>query len=90
MASLGVTHARYGVPWHRVQPSRKTWDWSFADATLWRLIELGIAPIVDLVHYGLPPWIERAYLHPDYPSYVSEYAARLAERFKGRIDITRR
>src|SRR5688572_30096677 len=55
MASLGVRVARYGVPWHRIQPSPKRWDWRFADATLNHLLDLKIDPIVDLVHYGLPP-----------------------------------
>jgi beta-glucosidase len=85
IAELGVSCARYGVPWHRIQPQSNMWHWQFADQTLERLLSLGIAPQVDLVHYGLPPWIENAFLHPDYPKYVSEYAARLAERFRGRI-----
>ncbi len=85
MASLGVRAARYGVPWHRIQPGRHRWEWRYADEPLERLLELGIAPQVDLIHYGLPAWIERAYLHPDYPAYAADYAARLAERFKGRI-----
>lgn len=85
IAKLGVKSARYGVPWHRIQPSRHSWDWSFADATLERLLELGIDPIVDLVHYGLPPWIDDAYLNPDFPKYMAEYSTRLAERFLGRI-----
>jgi beta-glucosidase len=82
---LGVPCARYGVPWHRIQPNPNTWDWTFPDETLERLLALGVAPQVDLVHYGLPAWIEGAYLHPDYPNLVAEYAARLAERFRGRI-----
>jgi beta-glucosidase len=85
VAELGVPCARYGLPWHRIQPEPTTWKWEFADATLERLLELGVAPQVDLVHYGLPPWIEGAFLNPDYPKMVAEYAARLAERFKGRI-----
>ena len=85
IAELGVPCARYGVPWHRIQPAPKTWDWTFPDQTLGRLLELGIAPQVDLVHYGLPAWIEGAFLNPDYPLLVSEYAARLAERFRGQI-----
>lgn len=85
MASLGVSAARYGVPWHRIQPARNRWEWQHADEPLERLLELGICPQVDLVHYGLPSWMERAYLDPDYPSLVAEYAARLAERFRGRI-----
>lgn len=85
MAELGVPTARYGVPWHRIQPSRDLWDWRHADEPLGRMLELGISPQVDLVHYGLPGWIEGAYLNPDYPELVADFAGRLAERFKGRI-----
>lgn len=85
MAELGVGMARYGIPWHRVNPQRGAWNWETVDGPLERLLELGIEPIVDLVHYGLPSWIERAYLHPDYPYLVAEYASRVAGRFKGRI-----
>jgi beta-glucosidase/6-phospho-beta-glucosidase/beta-galactosidase len=85
MAELGVRAARYGVPWHRIQPTPGRWDWSPADEPLERLLELGIEPQVDLIHYGLPGWLDQAYLHPDYPQRAAEYAARLAERFKRRI-----
>ncbi len=85
IAELGVRTARYGIPWHRVNPGKNRWDWTFADHALERLLELGIDPIVDLVHYGTPDWITGAFLNPDYAQYVSEYAARLAERFKGRL-----
>jgi beta-glucosidase len=85
MRELGVGCARYGIPWHRVQPARNRWDWRHADEPLRYLLELGIAPQVDLVHYGLPAWIDDAYLNPDYPRLMAEYAARVAERFKGQI-----
>jgi beta-glucosidase len=85
IASLGVSAARYGVPWHRIQPKSNLWDWTFPDQTLDRLLSLGIAPQVDLVHYGLPAWIEGAFLNPDYPAHVADYAASFAERFRGRI-----
>src|SRR5690606_1964853 len=48
-------------------------------------LDRGIAPIVDLVHYGLPAWIDGAYLNPNYADHVADYAARLAQRFRGRI-----
>lgn len=85
MAELGVSTARYGIPWHRINPRPGVWEWQWADGPLNKLLDLGIAPIVDLVHYGLPAWIEDAFLHPDYPRFVAEYAGRVAERFKGRI-----
>lgn len=87
MRELGVSHARYGIPWHRINPQPNAWNWEFADKTLGRMLELGIEPIVDLVHYGLPPWIEGAWLHPDFSKYMAEYARRAAERFKGRIHL---
>lgn len=84
-SDLGVTMVRYGIPWHRVNPAPGEWDWSFADNTLERLLDLGIQPIVDLVHYGLPSWIHDAYLHPEFPAFMAEYAQRVAERYRGRI-----
>lgn len=85
LKALGVRLVRYGIPWHRVNPARNRWDWSFADAALERLLECGIEPIVDLVHYGLPPWIEGAYLNPEFPDLMAEYASRVAGRYQGRI-----
>jgi beta-glucosidase len=85
MPELGVSAARYGIPWHRINPQRGVWDWEWTDRALDALLATGIEPIVDLVHYGLPPWIDGAFLNPDFPSYMAEYAGRVAERFKGRI-----
>lgn len=85
MARIGVRAARYGIPWHRINPRRGVWEWDFVDRTIDRMLDLGIEPIVDLVHYGLPPWIEQAYLHPDFPAYMAEYGRRVAERLRGRV-----
>ena len=82
---LGVTSMRYGIPWHRINPAKDVWDFSWTDEALERLLELGIQPVVDLVHYGLPGWIEGAFLHPDYERYVEEYASRVAERYRGKV-----
>ena len=87
LASLGVPSARYGIPWYRVNPGPERWDWEWADRPLERLLELGVDPIVDLVHYGVPDWIEGAYLHPDFPARMAEYAARVADRYRGRIHL---
>ena len=84
-AELGVPAVRYGIPWHRVNPAPGRWDFSWSDRALGGLLERGITPVVDLVHYGLPPWIEGAWLNPAYPEFVAEYAGRVAERYRGRI-----
>jgi beta-glucosidase len=84
-AQAGVSCVRYGIPWHRVNPAPGVWQFEWADEPLERLLELGIQPVVDLVHYGVPRWIEHAWLAPDFASLMAEYAARVAERFRGRI-----
>jgi beta-glucosidase/6-phospho-beta-glucosidase/beta-galactosidase len=84
-AQLGLRAVRYGIPWHRVSPQPGAWDFSWIDGPLQRLLDHGIQPVVDLVHYGLPPWIEGAYLHSRFPQLMAEYASRIAERYQGRI-----
>ena len=85
MASLGVRCARYGIPWYRIQPAPDKWDWSWPDQTLELMIQKGIEPIVDLVHYGVPEWLPNGLLDKDFPKRMAEYGARVAERYKGRI-----
>src|SRR3954462_10053688 len=53
MRDINVSAARYGIPWHRIQPQRDVWEWDFVDRAVDRLLELKIEPIIDLVHYGL-------------------------------------
>src|SRR4051812_11787390 len=52
-AELGLRTLRYPVLWelHATEPV----DWSWADARLERLRELGIRPIVGLIHHGCGP-----------------------------------
>jgi len=83
LAELGVSAARVGIPWHRVNPSPGVFDWEWTDRVLDRLVNThGIEPIVDLVHYGTPLWMERAFLDPDYPARVEEYAHAYAQRYR--------
>jgi beta-glucosidase/6-phospho-beta-glucosidase/beta-galactosidase len=84
-AALGLRQVRHGLPWHRLNPRPGHWDFDWADRAIDGLLSRGIDPVVDLVHYGLPAWIDGAFLHPDYPQYVAEYAGRVAERYRGRV-----
>lgn len=55
-------------------------DWSFSDETFARILELGIVPIVDLCHFGVPDWIGD-FQCPDFPKLFVSYARAFAERF---------
>jgi beta-glucosidase len=43
--------------------------------------ELGLEPILDLVHYGTPSWLKRSFVDPGYPDAVAAYARAVAERY---------
>jgi beta-glucosidase/6-phospho-beta-glucosidase/beta-galactosidase len=84
--SLGVHALRWGVPWYRVEPKAGIFDWRWTDQVIPYLADdLKINPIIDLMHYGCPFWLEREFAHPDYPKRVADYAGAFAERYKSRI-----
>lgn len=79
--ALGVRVMRYGLPWHRIAPGPQQRDWSWCDRVMERLRDCGIEPILDLVHYGLPGWLNGAYLAPDFPRRMADHAAEVAQRY---------
>ena len=85
-ADLGVTAIRYGIPWYKVNPRPGQFDWSWTDAVLEYLVEAkGLTPIVDLMHYGTPLWLDNLFVNASYPRRVAEYAAAFAERYRGLV-----
>jgi beta-glucosidase/6-phospho-beta-glucosidase/beta-galactosidase len=80
-AEVGATMMRYGVPWHVVNPQRGRWAWEWLDRVVERIAEVEIEPIVDLMHYGTPLWLDDQFLNPDYSDRVAEYAGQVAERY---------
>ncbi|MGZ8394952.1 MAG: family 1 glycosylhydrolase, partial [Nitrospira sp.] len=80
-ASLGISAIRYPILWERTAPnglSSAAWDW--ADRRLNRLAELGISPIVGLLHHGSGPQ-NTSLLDPDFPARLAEFAAAVARRY---------
>jgi beta-glucosidase/6-phospho-beta-glucosidase/beta-galactosidase len=84
-AEAGATLLRWGIPWYRINPGPGVWDWSWLDRVVDRFDEVGVAPIVDLMHYGTPLWLDQQFANPDYPARVAEYAAQVASRYLGRL-----
>ncbi len=78
-AELGVTSLRYPVLWERTAPEGVP-DWSWPDERLARLRELGIKPIVGLVHHGSGP-SDTNLLDPAFPTRLAHYARSVAERY---------
>jgi hypothetical protein len=81
-ASLGITKLRWGVPWYRVETQPGVFDWSWVDQVIDYMINtLKLEPIIDLVHYGTPSWIEGSFVDPRYPQHVAAYAQAFAQRY---------
>ena len=80
-ASLGVTKLRYPVLWERIAPEDLDQaDWSWADQRLQRLQELGIDPIVGLVHHGSGP-DHTSLIDPAFAQKLAEFAQAVATRY---------
>jgi len=80
-AQLGVRAIRYPVLWERTAPNGlENADWSWADERLERLRELGIRPIVGLVHHGSGPR-HTSLIDPAFPEKLAEFARAVAERY---------
>jgi beta-glucosidase/6-phospho-beta-glucosidase/beta-galactosidase len=80
---LDLQALRWGVPWYRVEPQQGQFDWSWTDQVLPYMVEeLGITPIIDLMHYGTPFWLHREFDNEAYPQAVASYAAAFAERYR--------
>lgn len=81
LASLGVSAIRYPVLWERVAPDGlHSADWRWSDSRLARLRELGVTPIVGLVHHGSGPR-DTSLLDPLFASKLAAYARAVAERY---------
>jgi beta-glucosidase/6-phospho-beta-glucosidase/beta-galactosidase len=77
---LGIEFLRYGPPYHQAHRGPGIHDWEFADLTFPALREMGITPIADLCHFGVPDWLGD-FQNPDFPPHFAEYARAFAERY---------
>jgi beta-glucosidase len=79
---LGLDALRWGIPWYRVEPKQGQFDWSWTDQVIPYLVEdLGITPIIDLMHYGCPFWLQAEFANQSYPQAIAAYAAAFAKRY---------
>jgi beta-glucosidase/6-phospho-beta-glucosidase/beta-galactosidase len=77
---LGICMLRYGPPYHRVSVGPGRYDWEFTDQVFTEMQSLGIVPIVDLLHFGLPDWLGD-FQNQDFPQHFAAYAVAFAERY---------
>ena len=88
LAWLGVKAVRYPVLWERTAPGDlKDADWSWPEERLARLKELGLRPVVGLLHHGSGP-PHTCLTDKAFPDKLSAFARAVAERFPWVEDYT--
>ncbi|WP_324674481.1 family 1 glycosylhydrolase [Hymenobacter sp. GOD-10R] len=77
---MGLKVLRYNLPYYQIQKAPGKYDWDFADAAMKEIKRLGITPILDLMHFGVPDWIGN-FQNPELPVHFAEYAGAVAKRY---------
>lgn len=81
IAELGIRTLRYPILWEKIAPNGlATADWTWADRRLERLRELGIKPIVGLIHHGSGPR-QTSLIDPKFEDLLAEFAYAVGERY---------
>src|SRR5687767_14108175 len=77
---LDICMLRYGPPYHLVSLGPDRYDWEFTDQVFTEMQSLGIVPIADMLHFGLPDWLGD-FQNPDFPQQFAAYAVAFAQRY---------
>ncbi|MBZ9753031.1 family 1 glycosylhydrolase [Deinococcus sp. HMF7604] len=77
---LGLKYLRYHLPLHRTFVGPGRYDWEFADAAMNEIRRLGLTPILDLMHFGVPDWLGN-FQNPELPLHFEAYAEAVARRY---------
>ena len=87
-AELGLKALRYPVLWERTAPDRPgEHDWRWTDARLARVRELGMRPILGLLHHGSGPRYT-SLVDEGFARLFAGYARAAAERYPWARDWT--
>jgi beta-glucosidase/6-phospho-beta-glucosidase/beta-galactosidase len=77
---IGIKYLRYGFPIYKTFLGRGKYDWEFADLVMQEMQRLGIVPIIDFCHFGLPGWLGN-FQNPEIVIALPEYAEAFAKRY---------
>jgi beta-glucosidase/6-phospho-beta-glucosidase/beta-galactosidase len=77
---LGLRYLRYGPPLHLIHQGSGNYEWTFLDEVADGMQRLGIVPIMDLCHFGVPDWLQN-FQNPEVPHALADYARAFARRY---------
>jgi beta-glucosidase/6-phospho-beta-glucosidase/beta-galactosidase len=80
----GIKTVRWGPSLHKtlLGPNiPQDVDNDFTDTVIAEMQELGNECILDLVHFGVPDWVDGCFQNKQLPEILSQYAGHLAQRY---------
>ncbi|RTQ47226.1 glycosyl hydrolase family protein [Hymenobacter gummosus] len=77
---LGLKVLRYNLPYYKIHKGPGRYDWEFADLAMAEIQRLGLTPILDLMHFGVPDWVGN-FQNPELPVHFAEYCGAVARRY---------
>src|SRR6188508_3237297 len=77
---MGVRLLRYGPPYYSMHTGPDTYNWEWTDLVMPVMREMGIVPVIDLCHFGVPDWMGN-FQNPDFPRLFAAFARAFAERY---------
>ena len=81
VVAMGITHLRYGIPFHLVAADPQRLDWAWTDSAMAAIRDRPIEPIVDLLHFAVPDDLARIgdpRLSERYLAYVRAFPGTLS------------
>ena len=81
----GADAVRYGITWPEIETAPGAYDWTATDLVVDEFERLGLEPIWDLVHFGVPAHLTGGFLDPAFPDAFAAYAGAFAARYRGRV-----
>lgn len=77
---LDLHYLRWGPAIYKVFLGPGKYDWEWVDQVIDEMRRLGIHPIIDLCHFGVPDWLGN-FQNTEFPHFFKEYAAAFAARY---------
>lgn len=77
---VGAKVIRWGPPYYRMHLGPHKYDWSFTDEVLPVMRQMGLTPIMDLCHFGVPDWVGD-FQNEDWPELFADFAGAFAKRY---------
>lgn len=79
---LGLSHLRYSIPWHYIEPRPGRFDWRIADERIGACQDLGLDLMLDIMHFGTPAWLALGAGDPEFPEALERLTEAMVERYR--------